>query len=153
MKCDPLHAFLALSIAFTVGCGPTPAPVADSTKDEQRIRSRYAAMDSLFALDSMAAIASLYHDSARIVTGRSITRGRDAVTAYWDVLQGRGISWDHGIEELTVRGDRAIQHGTSKLIYRSDADTVLSHVRYTVIWVRDSTGEWWIDLDHYTQEP
>ncbi|HRH69773.1 MAG TPA: nuclear transport factor 2 family protein [Flavobacteriales bacterium] len=153
MNHPPTPELLAL-IMLCIGCGHAATPLPDtSARDEQHIRSRYASMDSLFAIDSMAAIASVYHDSARIVTGRSITRGRAAVTAYWDVLKGRGISWDHGIEELTVRGDRAIQHGTSKLLYRRDADTILSHVRYTVIWVRDSTGEWWIDLDHYTQEP
>ncbi len=143
---------LPIAVLLTA-CGPEPTATTDRLPDEARIRARYASMDSLFALDSMAAIASIYTDSASIVTGRSITEGRTAIEVYWEALKGRGISWEHGIEQLTVREDRAIQHGTSKLLYRTGDDTIVSHVRYTVIWVRDQQGEWWIDLDHYTQEP
>lgn len=140
-------------LLLSIGCSAPGTPFPDPATDEAVIRERYHLMDSLFALDRMGDIASVYHDSARIVsTGRIIT-GKAGIEAYWSQLDGSGVSWDHAIEELTVRGDRAIQTGTSELHYRSADDTLVSLVRYTLIWKKDSTGNWWIDRDHYTPMP
>ena len=128
-------------------------PAEDVQADEQRIRARYASMDSLFMMDSMAAIASVYHDSARIVSYGRMIVGREDIRQYWGELTGSGVTWDHRIEELIIRGDRAIQYGVSDLRYRSGADTMNSLVRYTLIWKKDDTGEWWIERDHYTPIP
>lgn len=136
-----------------MACGPEPTANTDRLTDEARIRARYNAMDSLFALDRMAAIADVYSDSADILSVGRVIHGRDDIRAFWDMLQGSGVSWDHVIEDLHVRDDRAIQGGTSELHYRSGDDTLVSFVRYTVIWVSDSVGEWWIDRDHYTPMP
>lgn len=139
----------ALWLALVLlGCGP-----GKEQPDKERIRSRYHAMDSLFALDNMEAIASIYHDSACIVSYGRILQGREAITSYWGQLQGVGVAWSHEVEDLTVRGDRAIQYGTSELLYRSGEDTLISLVNYTLIWRRDAQGEWWIERDHYTPMP
>lgn len=125
----------------------------DTSRDELRIRARYAEMDRLFAMDSMAAIASVYHDSARIVSYGRMIESRMAIRDYWGELQGQGVSWHHDVERLMVRGDRAIQYGVSDLRYLSGTDTLTSLVRYTLIWRRDRSDEWWIERDHYTPMP
>ena len=122
----------------------------DPTLGSDAIRARYARMDALFAADSMEAIASIYHDSASIVSYNRMITGRDAIRAYWGMLAGTGVSWEHRIQALEVRGDRAVQYGTSQLCYRSGEDTLTSLVRYTLIWHRDDAGIWWIHRDHYT---
>jgi ketosteroid isomerase-like protein len=66
------------------------------------------------------------------------------------MLSGTGVSWEHGIQALEVRGDRAIQYGTSELRYCSGKDTLAYLVRYTLIWHRDDAGIWWMHRDHYT---
>lgn len=145
-SCLRVFPFAVLLIA----CGTEPTTTTDRRPDEARIRARYHTMDSLFALDRMAAIADVYSDSADILSVGRVIHGKENIRVYWDMLQGNGVSWDHVIEELHVQDDRAIQSGTSELHYRSGDDTLVSFVRYTVIWAKDSVGEWWIDRDHYT---
>lgn len=134
-------------------CTPEPNEHSQLKADGSRIRARYHAMDSLFAVDRMSDIADVYSDTADIVSVGRVIHGKEDIRAYWEMLQGSGVSWDHGIEGLEIRGDRAIQSGTSELHYRSGDDTLVSFVRYTLIWAKDSTGQWWIDRDHYTPMP
>jgi ketosteroid isomerase-like protein len=140
----------ALFTALFTSCTtttPTPASIPDA---HSAIRARYFSLDTLFAQDSMAAIANMYLDSAVVVSHGQEIKGRAAVADYWSMLKGRGVSWDHRIERLDVRGDRAIQTGTSDLRYTRGEDTLISFTRYTLIWAQDSNGQWWIDRDHYS---
>lgn len=141
-----------LLAALSACTNGTTGPV-DHQKDEARIRARYASMDTLFAADRMGDIASVYHDSAAVLSVGRVISGREAIRAYWDMLQGSGVSWDHRIAQLHVADQRAIQYGTSELHYRSAQDTVVSLVEYTLIWRKDAQGEWWIERDHYTPMP
>ena len=141
--------FLAALSACTNGTTGT----VNHKKDEARIRARYASMDSLFAADRMGDIANVYHDSAAVLSDGRVISGREAIRAYWEMLQGNGVSWDHRIAQLHVADQRAIQYGTSELHYRSAQDTVVSLVEYTLIWRKDAQGEWWIERDHYTPMP
>ncbi|QQR86062.1 MAG: hypothetical protein IPJ76_15855 [Flavobacteriales bacterium] len=141
-----------LLAAFAACTNGTTGPL-DRAKDEERIRARYASMDSLFAADRMGDIAKVYHDSAAVLSVGRVINGRGSIRTYWDMLQGNGVSWDHRIEALHVATQRAIQYGTSELHYRNGQDTLISFVHYTLIWRKDAQGEWWIERDHYTPMP
>jgi ketosteroid isomerase-like protein len=119
--------------------------------DEQIIKETYFAMDAYFKANKMAEIADFYLTDAKIIGNGFQVNEKDAIAVYWGQMKDRGISWEHDIATLEVRADRAVQTGTSKLTYKNGNDKVLSHTRYTIIWKKDSTGQWKIALDHYTK--
>lgn len=142
-------AVVASSSLLLFAC-TSPPPQADATDDRSAIRARYFSLDTLFAQDRMTELAKVYHDSAVIVSHGKEISGREAIANYWDLLTGHGVSWDHRIDRLDIRGDRAIQTGISDLRYTSGEDTLISYTRYTLIWAKGTNGQWWIDRDHYS---
>ena len=140
----------ATTCSLLLSACTSPPPQAVAADDRSAIRTRYFSLDTLFAQDRMTELAKVYHDSAVIVSHGKEIKGREAIANYWDLLTGHGVSWDHRIDRLDIRGDRAIQTGISDLHYTSGADTLISYTRYTLIWSKDNNGQWWIDRDHYS---
>lgn len=105
------------------------------------IRTALDGMEQLFADNEMAQIAGYYTEDAQIIEpGGGIIAGTDAISDYWNALDGKGQSWTLDIEELVESGDNVHTVVTSTLVHEHDGQSVTAKTRAMITWVNDIGG-------------
>lgn len=127
---------------------PNP-PAQSHVEKEILIANRQ--MELALADNNMIAVSYVYTDDAVLVGHKHEIKGREAIDAYWRNMEGRCISWK--LENIHIEGNEklAYQRGISNLRYRDvDGKEVVSRVKFTLVWTKNSAGNWKILVDHYS---
>ncbi|WP_188440748.1 YybH family protein [Planktosalinus lacus] len=107
-------------------------------------------MEKAYNKGELARIAEHYTRDGIIVGNSTEIKGREAITAYWENLQGRHIKWELENVEIIDYGSTVIQRGISRLQFYHENKAFQSDVRFTLVWVKED-NEWKIKIDHYSR--
>jgi uncharacterized protein (TIGR02246 family) len=99
-----------------------------------------------FAQGDAAGLASLYTEDAQLLPpGGEITRGWEAIRAFWQAAMDSGVSAVRlEIAEVENHGDTAIE--VSRYTLLGADDQVLDYGKYIVIW-KHARGAWKLHRD------
>jgi ketosteroid isomerase-like protein len=138
-----LPALLLASAALTAA-EPQPDPEARAA-----ILAASRAFSAAYVRNDSAALADAYTaDAVVLPPGRTI-RGREAAAKYFQWgPRYRQIAHSMDSEELSLRGDTAIDVGTwTSSWQRGDEAPATASGRYLAVWVREADGKWRLRYD------
>ena len=118
---------------------------------EEEILAVNRQMEAALVANNMLGLSYFYDDDAVLITRGNIVEGREDIDAYWFGLEGKGKAWKLENTEIRGEGNVAWQRGISHLTYiNNQGEEVLSVVRFTLVWRKNSAGNWKIMVDHYS---
>tara|TARA_R110000850_G_scaffold190308_4_gene316241 strand:- start:15753 stop:16172 length:420 start_codon:yes stop_codon:yes gene_type:complete len=122
--------------------------ISQSVEDE--ILEANRAMERAYNTGELSKIAAYYTRDGIIVGNSTEIEGREAITAYWENLQGRHIKWELENVEIIDYGNTIIQRGISRLHFYHENKAFQSDVRFTLVWIKEDK-KWKIKIDHYSR--
>jgi uncharacterized protein (TIGR02246 family) len=122
--------------------------ISQSVEDE--ILEANRAMERAYNTGELEKIAAYYTKDGILVGNGTEVKGREAISAYWENLQGRHIKWELENVEITDYENTVIQRGISRLQFYQENKAFQSDVRFTLVWVKED-NKWKIKIDHYSR--
>ncbi|MFK7970233.1 MAG: DUF4440 domain-containing protein [Bacteroidia bacterium] len=121
------------------------------SKIEEEILAVNKKMEEAVAQNDMLTISYFYDDHAVVTGHKHEEKGREAIDAYWEELRGRCIKWKLENIHIEGQGTLAYQRGISHLTYYDQSGKeITTVVRFTLVWKKNTAGNWKIMVDHYT---
>lgn len=136
------YLFLALFIGQSL-C------YAQSEKTLSKIDSNRREMYQLIQKNELASIANFYSNDARIDGYAAKLNGISEIKKYWNTIRGKGTDWTWEIFSNNGDDDFVYQTGISHLtLAYNNVNTTYSSL-FSVIWQKQSNGEFKILSDFY----
>jgi uncharacterized protein (TIGR02246 family) len=138
-------AALAASACAALGGREVPGYVRE-------IEAQNRALELAFRTGNLLGVADLYADDAVLIDARGErTTGRAEIDAYWSAIE-HPLDWRLEIEDIHGSDTVAYEAGVSHLTTLHEGARHTSVVRFLVLWRRDASGAWKIELDAYWPE-
>jgi uncharacterized protein (TIGR02246 family) len=129
------------------GCAVTAAAEDPPYVRELLARTRH--LEQQFRTGDLLGVADVYADDAVLVDARGErTAGRAEIDEYWSAIE-EPVDWRLEVREIHGSDAIAYQLGTSHLTTRRAGELRTNVVDYLLVWRRDPSGEWRIELDAY----
>lgn len=142
-KYEPLLlVFLMLFIGHTYS-------FAQSEKALAKIDSTRREMYKLIQKNELASIANLYTNDASVDGFDTKLQGISEIKKYWSSIIGKGVDWTWEIFSTTGDEDFLFQTGISHLTLSYNKRNTTYSSLFSVIWQKQSNGEYKILSDFY----
>jgi ketosteroid isomerase-like protein len=113
------------------------------------ILARTRHLEQQFRSGNLLGVADVYADDAVLVDPRGErTSGRAEIDAYWSAIE-EPVDWRLEVREIGGSDAIAYGLGTSHLTTRRGGELQVSVVDVLVVWRREPSGAWVIELDAY----
>lgn len=148
-----LRAGLLALLAGVLACAACKTTHARKAPYVLEIEERNRHMEQQFRDGNLLGVADLYADDAVLLDSRGerIT-GRDEIDAYWTAIESP-VDWKLEIRRIYGSDTLAYELGRSHLSTLRDGMPHTSVVDFLVLWRREKSGEWKIELDAYWPVP
>lgn len=141
-------------IALIVILSFTILPIkAQSTSAIAKIDSVRIAMQELARENKLHEVAGFYTENAVVNGSDGSLSGMEEIKNYWKNLRGEGVNWQWNKLEYSGVEDYVTQTGYSMLTLRYGDREITYYSTFSVVWEKQSDGNYKIVSDFYRIAP